>query len=115
MKKWILVVFCLALTSSTAIAAEPVGYDAQRHMHRMEMTKIKNAQREVKKTTPASAQKNAPGFWEKEGERSGLGGGGSKISTFVGSLNPVPFLKDQNAKFKARKAGMAASAPAVAK
>ncbi len=102
-----MVVFCLTFATA-AFAAEPVGYDAQRQMHRQEMKQIKKAQHEAKQTAPAGqAAQKKNGFWEKESERSGLGSSGNSMGTFLNSLNPMPFLKDQNAKYKARKAGMA--------
>ena len=71
-----------------------------------EVKAIKEKQREARatmKTTVPSAQKKAPGFWDKEGERSGLGGSGSRFGTFVKNLNPVPFFKEQKEKYDARK------------
>ena len=62
-------------------------------------------EREAMKTSAPSAEKKAPGFWEKEGERSGLGGGGSRTRQFLRNLNPVPFFKEQKEKYEARKAG----------
>ena len=75
--------------------------------HFKEMKAIKEKQRvarQEKKTTATPAEKNAPGFWEKEGERSGLGGSGSRAGQFFKNLNPVPFFKEQRERYETRKA-----------
>ena len=76
--------------------------------HFKEIKEIKEKQRAARaanKTTPSPAEKKAPGFWEKEGERSGLGGSGSRTGQFFKNLNPVPFFKEQRERYDARKAG----------
>ena len=76
--------------------------------HFKEMKEIKDkqrAEREAEKKNPSPSQNKGPGFWEKEAERSGLGGSGSRMGTFVKNLNPVPFFKEQKEKYNARKAG----------
>ena len=72
-----------------------------------EVKAIKDKQREARaavKTAAPSAEKKTPGFWEKEGERSGLGGSGNRFGSFVKDLNPVPFFKEQRERYDARKA-----------
>ncbi len=74
--------------------------------HFKEMKQIKEKQREAReavKAAPVPHEKKAPGFWEKEGERSGLGDTGSRFSQFAKNLNPVPFFKEQREKYDARK------------
>ena len=112
MKKVVLFVLSALCVSSVVMAAEPVGNDAARKMHRMEMKKIKQSMHETAKTQPQTTPSQGKGFWEKEGERSGLGNSGSGVSNFISQLNPAPFFRDQNAKYKARKGGMA-QAPVV--
>ena len=76
--------------------------------HFKEVKAIKDKQRQERgttKTNTPSAENKAPGFWEKEGERSGLGGSGSRFGAFVKNLNPVPFFKEQKEKYDARKTG----------
>ena len=73
--------------------------------HYQEIKKLKEkqrAEREANKKNSPPADKN--GFWQKEGERSGLGGTGSSIGNFLSNLNPAPFFKDQQEKYNARKA-----------
>ena len=75
--------------------------------HFKEVKEIKEKQRQERsaiKAGSSSAEKKAPGFWEKEGERSGLGGSGSRVGKFVKNLNPVPFFKEQRERYNARKA-----------
>mgnify|MGYP001591209862 CR=1 FL=1 len=62
-------------------------------------------EREAEKKNPSVKEKGQPGFWEKEGERSGLGGSGTRTGNFLKNLNPVPFFKEQKEKYEARKAG----------
>ena len=79
-----------------------------RQAHFKEIKEIKEKQRQEKqamKNNPPASVKKAPGFWEKEGERSGLGGTGSRTSQFFKNLNPVPFFKEQRERYDARKAG----------
>ena len=98
--------FLVMLTASgLAVAMTP---DEAQEAHRKEMKAIKDTQRqarEAKKANPSSAADQTPGFWQKEGERSGLGGSGNRMGTFFKNLNPVPFFKDQQDKYNARKAG----------
>ncbi len=71
-----------------------------------ELKKLKEqqrAEREANKKNPK--QVNTSGFWYKEGERSGLGGSGNRVSNFVKALNPAPFFKNQQDKYNARKSG----------
>ena len=107
MKKAVIMAFCLVFTS-TAFAAERGSEEYKK------ISEYKKAQRAAK-ANPAASVSKEKGFWEKEGERSGLGGSGSRVGTFIGSLNPVPFLKDQNEKYKTRKTGMMHTTPAAVK
>ena len=98
----VLAVVMTAFTAS-AFAAEKVGMDAQREAHRLEIKKIKEAQRETKKSAPAPASNGEKTFWEKEGERSGLGDSGNRMGSFLKNLNPMPFFKSQQEQYNARK------------
>ncbi len=109
MKKIVVWTLFLGLVCANAFAVSP---EEAEKAHYQEMRKIKEQQRvshEAEKAgTPANATKKAPGFWEKEGERSGLGGNGSRFSNFFSNLNPVPFFKKQEEDYKARKAASGA-------
>jgi hypothetical protein len=95
----------LTAFAANALAAEKVGMDAEREAHRLEMKKIKQAQRETKKNAPAvPAGPHEKTFWEKEGERSGLGDSRSRMGSFMKNLNPMPFFKSQQEAHDARKA-----------
>ena len=97
----------LVMLAASGFAAEPVGPDAVRAAHRQEMKAIKAAQRQNREANPVSKNPadKKPGFWDREAERSGLGNSGNKASTFFKNLNPVPFFKNQQEKYNARKAG----------
>ncbi len=88
----------------TSFALTP---EEAREAHFKEMKEIKDKQRQeraIEKKNP-SPKSNVPGFWEKEGERSGLGGTSSRMGNFFKNLNPVPFFKEQQERYDARKAG----------
>lgn len=72
-----------------------------------EVKKAKDAQREAKdiakKNEAASPSPKAKGFWEKEGERSGMNQNGNRFGETMRSLNPLPFFKNQEEKYNARK------------
>ncbi len=95
----------LVMLAASGFAAEPVGPDAARVAHRQEMKAIKATQRQTRETNKASQNPadKKPGFWDREGERSGLGNSGNKVSTFFRNMNPVPFFKNQQEKYNARK------------
>ncbi len=98
MKKGII----LAISLSVILAANAF---AEKDAHYLEIKKYKDAQREAKKNAPASSSAtHEKTFWEKEGERSGLGGSGNRMGSFVKNLNPVPFFKSQKEAYDARKA-----------
>jgi len=109
MKKIVVWTLFLGLVCASAFAMNP---EEAKKAHYQEMKKIKEQQRaghEADKTgAPATATKKEPGFWEKEGERSGLGGNSSRFSTFFSNLNPVPFFKKQQEDYNARKAASGA-------
>lgn len=81
---------------------------AEKDAHYLEIQKYKQEQREAKKNAPASSATQEKGFWQKEGERSGLGNPGNNIGSFVKNLNPVPFFKSQQEQYQARKAAAGA-------
>ncbi len=108
MKKAIVsaVTFAFILSAVPAFA-EKQGADAQRHAHRQAMKDIKKAQRENKVKEAGTEKK--PGFWQREAERSGMAENGRRISgLFSGDGRPRNFFKDQDEKYKARKAAAAA-------
>lgn len=97
-------VFTLFLSFASVNAFAIVGQtDAERDAHRQEMKAVKAAQREARKSQPNVPQGRAVGFWQKEGERSGLSRMGNP-GDFVKNLNPVPFFQNQDEQYKERKA-----------
>ena len=100
-KKVIIPVLVLLLACGHAFAA--VGADAEREAHRKEMKVIKDAQRVAHQNQPKVDKNKAPGFWDKEAERSGFSRVGNP-GGFLKNLNPMPFFKSQDEQFRARKA-----------
>ena len=92
-------VFILLFTAfaANAFADHDARYD--------ELKKYKEEQREARKNAPASTAPHEKTFWEKEGDRSGLGNSGNGVGNFVKNLNPVPFFKSQQDAYNARKTG----------
>ena len=99
MKKGIVLALSLLLiVAANAFAEHDANYEA--------MKKYKAEQREAKKnaaSNPAASHEKT--FWEKEGDRSGLGDSGNRMGGFLKNLNPVPFFKSQQEAYNARKAG----------
>ena len=103
MKKIVFCAMLIGILASSAYAMSPEESEKARYQ---EMKKIKDAQRAARlaeQSSPSMANKT-PGFWEKEGERSGLGETGNRISSFFGGLVNPTFFQDQEARYKARKA-----------
>ena len=99
MKKMMTVVFALVLMAFAGNAF------AEKDEHYMEIKKYKDAQRAAKKSAPAASASHEKTFWEKEGERSGLGESGGRMGNFLRNMNPVPFFKNQREAYEARKSG----------
>jgi hypothetical protein len=102
MKKAIMFVLLAVFTfgGATAVLADDAHYE--------EIKKYKAAKRMAKeeaRKNPAAAGTKEKGFWEKEGERSGLGDSGNRFGNAVKGMNPVPFFKNQREKYEARKTG----------
>ena len=94
-----MLVLSLVLMSSTAYAMDKEDARYQ------EMKKIKQEQREAraaKRSNPSTEKKN--GFWQKEGERSGLSQSSTRIGGFFKKLNPAPFFKSKGEQYEARRA-----------
>lgn len=104
MKKAVMLALLAAFVCGQALALSPAEEKEARYQ---EMKKIKDAQRQVRDTkksaAPATEKKDT--FWTREGERSGLGNSGNRAEQFLKNLNPVPFFKDQQDKYNARKTG----------
>lgn len=100
-------IFIALISCTTAFAETKVGPDAARQAHRAEMKSIKEAQRveRAKVKSSNAPSKKEKGFWEKEGERSGLGNT-QGIGKTLRNLNPVPFFKNQAEQYKSRKAAV---------
>lgn len=101
--------FLIIIMSGVAYPTFAMTPEEERQAHFQEMKKIKDKQRvdheaEKKNEVSQPAGPHEKSFWEKEGERSGLGGSGSRMGNFLKNLNPVPFFKDQDERYKARKA-----------
>ena len=93
----IFIALVVLISASSAMAAERGTPEYER------LKEYKKAQREGKGTPGAASGKKAPGFWEKEGERSGLGSTGSNVGNFFRNLNPAPFFKNQEERYQQRK------------
>ena len=106
MKRVIALLSMFVFLSASAYAVERVGPDAAREAHRQEMKKIKDAQRQNRKssTDTAKTPSKMDEFMKKEGDRSGLGSMGERMGNWTKNLNPMPFFKQQNEAYKARKA-----------
>ncbi len=104
MTAWILFASFFAFYG-VAFAMSP---EEAKEAHFKQMKELKDKQRverEAAKTNAPAKSNGQPGFWDKEGERSGLGGSGSRMGNFVKNLNPVPFFKEQKERYDARKTG----------
>ncbi len=101
--------FLMILILGTALPVLAMNPQEEEKAHRQEMKAVKDKQRAEKEAKKLVKAKDKEGpheksFWEKEGERSGLGNSGNGVGQFIKKLNPAPFFKDQNEKYKARKA-----------
>lgn len=109
MKKAITGLFVLSMIITgcgISLAMTPEEVKEARFKEVKAIKEKQRAEREAEKKNPVAEQKNKqPGFWEKEGERSGLGGSGNRTSMFFKNLNPVPFFKEQDERYQARKSG----------
>ena len=105
MKKAVALLSLSVFVCTIAFAENMDGPDAARKMHREEMKKVKQEMRANRpaKETPKEPTKMDK-FWQKEGERSGLGNTGERAGNWVKNLNPMPFFKNQEEQYKARKA-----------
>ncbi len=85
-----------------AFSAEPGSPEYQK------MKEYKAAQRKAREAQEANGGgntvKKAPGFWDREGERSGLTQTGQGMGSFFKNINPVPFFKDQRERYQQRRA-----------
>ena len=109
MKKVIALFLSMMFVGASAYAG--MTPDQARQAHRKEMKAVKDAQREARKNKPAVAPGDKkPSLWEKEGVRSGLSETGASINTFIKGLNPVPFFREQDRRYKERKTAAMAGA-----
>ena len=104
MKKAVVLSLILSFACASAFALSP---EEEKNARYEEMKKIKTAQREAREAgketrKEGKAEKTRPTFWDKEAERSGINR--MSASNFFKNLNPAPFFKDQQEKYKARKA-----------
>ena len=107
MKKFMAAVLFLSFLAFHGVASAMSPDEAQKTRYQ-EMKAIKDKQRlerEAEKKNPSAKSNGQPGFWAKEGERSGLGGSSSRAGTFFKNLNPVPFFKEQQDRYNTRKVG----------
>ena len=94
--------FAVSFTAVSAFASQ-MSPDEARAAHRAEVKVIKKAQREARADVKNTPRGQANGFWKREAERSGFANIGSPAK-ILGNLNPVPFFKEKNDRYKARKA-----------
>lgn len=106
MRKLMAMVLFLGMACGTVFALTPAE---EKEMKFQEMKKIKDAQRVERdamksgNASQAAEPTKMSRFWQKEGERSGLGNSRSRMGNFLGNLNPVPFFKEQQDRYEARK------------
>ena len=100
MKKIGMAVLVVALLAG-GTSAYAVDRSDPRYQEIKELKDKQRAEREANKKNPPAENKNS--FWHKEGERSGLGGSGNKVGSFIKNLNPAPFFKKQQEKYNDRK------------
>ena len=93
-----LLVLLMALHGAFAMTPEEA-----KKAHFQEMKKIKDAQREARGVEKKNTAPKQPGFWDREAKRSGLSETGAGMGQWAHNLNPVPFFKDQQEKYNARK------------
>lgn len=95
----------LSLFVAQGVAVASMDPASAKKAHYQEVKKIKDAQRmqrEAQAKDPSVAKKNN-GFWQREGERSGLGDSGNRFGNVMRSLNPAPFFKEQKRRYDERK------------
>lgn len=104
MKKIVVWTLFLMFACASVFAMSPQEEKKARYQ---EIKRIKDAQRAERDTeegsNPSGVQGNkAPGFWDKEAERSGLSG--ARMGNWFKNLNPVPFFKNKQDQYNERKA-----------
>lgn len=105
MKKLSMILAAALLVSAPAFAVSPE--EAQQAKYQ-EMVKIKQAQREAKEARKqglaGGAIEKKETFWDREGKRSGFDRfNGQGVGNVFKNMNPVPFFKDQQDRYQARK------------
>ena len=107
MKKRFILTLSFIFATTGAFAVEKIGPDAARAQHREEMKKIKAEMRQKKEANPQTAKTSSKmdEFWSREKQRSGFGGAGDRMGSWMKNLNPMPFFKNQDEQYKARKTG----------
>ena len=104
MKKAMALFLFLTMVSAPAFAeAVMMGPDAMRQEHRAELIQQRKARGDSGKPAAQASGNKEPGFWQKEGERSGLSNSGNRINQFFSALNPAPFFQDQEKRYNERK------------
>ena len=106
MRKVAVWVVLMSMGAGSAFARAIEGPDAARYLHRQEVAAARKA-RGPHIVSPAEEKRAA--FWKNEGERSGMSHWSSGASNILHSLNPVPFLKEQDRRYKERKARAASA------
>lgn len=88
-----------------AFDASAMTPDEARKARYEEVKKLKDAQRQQREAAKKEAgpSPKANGFWQREGERSGLSNPGGRVSSFVQNLNPAPFFAEQRRRYDERK------------
>lgn len=109
MRKVTALFLCSILVCGNALALSPQEEKQARYNEVKKIKEAQRARRELEKNNPEIAASKEKTFWQKEGERSGLGGNGSRMNTFFRNLNPAPFFKSQQEKYNARKAAAGVS------
>jgi hypothetical protein len=103
-KKTIALALLLMTGSVSVFAGSPEEEKEARYAELKKYKAERRAERDQMKQNPEGPADKEPGFWEREAERSGLGGSQNRIGSFFKNLNPVPFFKEQQEKYESRKA-----------
>ena len=106
MKK-LVALFLMMVMLGAAVPTKAMTPEEEKKARYEEVKKIKEKQRterQAEKTNPQAAASKGRSFWQKEGERSGVGQTGAGAANALSRLNPLPFLRDQKDKYNARKA-----------
>ena len=103
MKKLVTLALLFSFVGTAAYAMSPEEEKKARYNEIKQYKDQKRASREGQGTDEKLKGEKKPGFWDKEAERSGISG--ARVGNWFKNMNPVPFFKNQEERYAARKAG----------